>query len=131
MLVAPVRLNVPVVKRGLLALAVVALLLLAGAPRAAAHNTSTTLGGDGSTAFLDSTHSTFTVCDNDPDGHYAFVREKDYNGNYWVGYDTNGSATGCSFYSNDFGVIAYNICVQYEGCGSPYYRSTTWGSPTW
>jgi len=82
----------------------------------------------------------FDVCDRHADGHNAYARMVIYQGptDYYVltGYDTNGSAAGCSTYDS-YGITAYAppvfndnvvraiagaVCVQAEGCSG--YKDT-------
>jgi hypothetical protein len=76
------------------------------------------------------------VCDHDADGHYAYARVNIYDGYYILtGYDTNGSASGCSTYdmatayAGSYGLFAQGLaaCVQSEGCSSwKFHDGTVW-----
>jgi hypothetical protein len=103
-------------------------MVLASVAAAQAHETSTTKSGDGSIARMDGTHQVTAVCDRDPDGHYAYIRETAYNGVVFNIYDNDGYGGNCghdySYNPNNFTtwLYAYNICVQAEGCGGPVYN---------
>jgi len=95
-------------------------------------------GAANTTACLRDDHTILDVCDRDSDGHLAYARVTyaDSAAPTHAFYDTNGAEPGCSNYSQGdlsyYGTLYYaiNICVQYEGCGSPMYRRG-WGTPTW
>jgi hypothetical protein len=101
-----------------------ALLLLGNAASASAHLTRTTLAGDGSFATLLSSHATISVCDQDVDGNYAYVRRVVNGVTLAPFYDADGAGGSCSIVGvNPATLDSYNICVQNEGCGVPVYRS--------
>jgi hypothetical protein len=85
---------------------------------------------DGSRSHIDSAHTVVDICDNDPDGHYAYVRMTTPAGAVYNGYDENGYGGGCYSYFIPADAITFNACVQFEGCGQPKYRPG-WGTPTW
>lgn len=106
------------------------LTLLGSAASASAHQTSTTLAGDGSFATLYDgfvggyTHDALTVCDQDVDGNYAYVRRVVNGVTLAAFYDADGAGGVCSTVQvNPTTLDSYNICVQNEGCGAPVYRS--------
>jgi hypothetical protein len=117
-------------------LGLLALLLLAiGPPPAEAHDTCSQVVPDGSVACLRFNHTKIDVCDRQADGHKAYARSL-------VGYDAAGQPAYYRWYDNDpgNGCSRYNFpkdfaqyyiaCVQFEGCGRPYYKPG-YGSPTW
>jgi len=113
---------------GVLGLAITALLMALGTPAAQAHKTCATHPSDpdalgsgalNTVACLRTDHIYVDVCDRDADGHYAYARVY-YGSTIYSFDDTNGSAAGCSTY-NIAGSDSYNICVSYEGCGTPVY----------
>lgn len=117
----------PIPKR--LALAVPALLItavmfLAAVAPAHAHPTSTTLWGDWSYAYMSSDHSLLYGCDQQTDGHRAYLRRYDIWGSpYPLAYDPDGAGGGCAVVAvKNWPLGSYNICVQYEGCARPVYH---------
>jgi hypothetical protein len=85
---------------------------------------------DGSRAYINDSHTTVTICDNDPDGHYAYIRFTTYIGTTEALYDNDGYGGKCSDYPVQWYHVAFNACVQYESCGQPKYRPG-WGTPIW
>jgi hypothetical protein len=124
----------------LLALLIAApLALIAGVPNAQAHETCAhhpsdpdALGSGAANSVVclkdDPTHAgghdRIDICDRDPDGHYVYARISRYAGdpNPYIFYDTDGYGGLCRHIGvNPGGIYAYNVCVQYENCGSPIY----------
>ena len=121
----------------LLAAAGVALLLAmlalaASAPPAAAHDVCTSHPSDpdalGSGALntvvcMRYNHTRLDVCDRHVDGHKAYARRYVWGGYLEPLYDTNGAESGCGNYPvNSLDLLSFNVCVQYEGCGTPESR---------
>lgn len=107
------------------ALLATAMLFLIVVIPAQAHPTSTTLWGDWSYAYMSGDHSLLYGCDQHADGHKAYIRRYDVWGSpYPLVYDPDGAGGGCAVVAvNDWPLGSYNICVQYEGCARPVYRS--------
>jgi hypothetical protein len=106
----------------LLTAGVLSLALVAGAD---AHQTMTVMPNDGSFAVMYINHDTLAVCDEQVDGHYAYLRRTDIWGNVLpTVYDPDGAGGACGYVAvpNAFGLSSYNVCVQYEGCGIPVYQ---------
>src|SRR2546423_6647759 len=108
-------------RRGILTFVLSALMVLTYVALAQAHETSTTMPGDGSIARMDYSHQVTAVCDRDSDGHKAYIRETPYGGGTpYVFYDPDGYGGNCGHdysynpYNFTTWLYAYNICVQYE-----------------
>jgi hypothetical protein len=107
------------------ALLIAAVLSLAIAAAADAHQTMSTMPGDPSFAVMFINHDVLAVCDADADGHYAYLRRTGIWGNVLAPvYDPDGAGGACGYVAvpNPFGLSSYNVCVQYEGCGIPVYQ---------
>jgi hypothetical protein len=128
------RLGSLVLAAGALALLATAVVFLASASPAVAHDTCSFHPTDPSVACLKDNHTRVDACDRDSDGHVVWARVTYSNGSTVSFQDTNGANPGCGNYYpanyNNGYYIAYNICVQYEGCGQPFYRPG-WGTPEW
>jgi hypothetical protein len=109
--------------------ALVAVASLIPAAAASAHGTYVT-ASDGSRAHINSAHTVVSICDNDPDGNYAYVRFTNGGSTHWIGYDHDGYGGSCYPYSIPGAAITFNACVQTEGCGQPKWYPGT-GTPTW
>jgi len=88
---------------------------------------------DGSRAYINyinGQHTAVTICDNDRDGHFAYVRFTSPGGAVESFYDRDGYGGYCSAYPVKWYYTTFNACVQAKGCGQPKYRPG-FGMPTW
>jgi hypothetical protein len=104
-------------------LAVTLSIIVADQTPASAHVSGGTHGGDGHdaavTADYEWPHFGITVCDNERDGHYAYVRVHLTNG-VWV-EERDGGDAGCD---TEWWVVNYDlfyVCEEAKGCWGPYY----------
>ena len=110
-----------------------ALLLAVSASPASAHDQCTAhpsdpdafgSGAANSVVCMRYSHTRLDVCDRDRDGHQVWARTYAMfsNAPNPALYDTNGSDPGCGNYGVPLDMASFNICVAYEGCGTPVYR---------
>jgi hypothetical protein len=113
--------------------ALTALLLAVSAPPASAHDICTShpsdpdalgSGAANSVVCMRYNHSRLDVCDRHRDGHRVYARTYAIFSNVPNAplYDTNGADSGCGNYGVALDMASFNVCVEYEGCGSPVYR---------
>jgi len=118
-----------------------AVLMLAAAVPAEAHDTCSHHRKDPSVVCLKVDHSRIDVCDRHRDRHRAYARVRFGNG--WVldFYDLNGAKPGCERYDpykdhlirvpRNVPMLSYNVCVIRERCGRPRYRPGSGFFPIW
>lgn len=108
-------------RRVALALLAVALLVMPAAA-ANAHRITVQHPSDPSYAVMGEGHQQISACDIESDGDRAYVR-------YYVSgvlqpavYDPDGAGGRCGGLGiGTLTLDSFNICVQNEGCGNPYY----------
>jgi hypothetical protein len=75
---------------------------------------------DPSVACVPHPHGTIDVCDRDADGHEVWARQYYASPDHVISTppDPNGSQSGCGHFQRDSASFAYQVCIQFEGCGS-------------
>lgn len=98
-----------------------AAVLLASVTKAQAHDTCIKHPREASVVCLKAGHSRIDVCDRDADNHYVYARFYILGGLFeWQDKDGYGGYCGHTTVTPN-SISSYNICVQYEGCGTPLY----------
>lgn len=108
-----------------LVLTMLVVLLGFGAASAQAHSVTIFHPNEPTYATLYTDHTSMWVCDQDPDGHRAYIR-------FYIGgvlqpavWDPDGYGGNCGVRPvNPATLDSFNVCVESEGCGTPVYRGS-------